>query len=155
MDSRIKTCPREGCKGLARRNFTSLTFTCCECKTDFMFSIPPLKTVLAKYSYSYLNTQTPLNQCPKCHVQVERTKESERMVCYLCKYEWCWTCHASYDPLHLMPFNTLGCTGISAALSIKVYLCWMVLMVLARIFAPTIVGAVKGLMRYSRFLRSF
>ena len=47
--------------------------------------------------------------CPKCKTKVEKASGCNHMTCYLCNFQWCWICGATYYDGHYNPLNPLGC----------------------------------------------
>lgn len=92
-----------------------VTCTCCSCKYCFLCLLPyhapnscaTIKKWLSKCqddsetrNYLLVHTQ----DCPKCHVCIEKNGGCSHMTCNRCKHEFCWVCSndwkshgASYD----------------------------------------------------------
>lgn len=43
---------------------------------------------------------------------MEKVSGCNHMSCFVCSYEWCWLCGATYSDLHFSPLNPFGCAGL-------------------------------------------
>ena len=57
------------------------------------------------------------NTCPECYAYACKFNSDNKMVCLVCRTEWCWTCRKRLDgsrlgAVHYEWYNVFGCPGL-------------------------------------------
>lgn len=48
-------------------------------------------------STRFVNDEKSIQECPKCHVNIQKVKGCNFIRCSQCKAEWCWQCGDTKD----------------------------------------------------------
>jgi len=114
----IKQCPKANCPYLYADGFPSpRLISCALCKTNFCSSCREVhsysKITCQQYQIELqqlLDEQEKATEswkvsyakpCPKCKSPIQKNGGCDHMVCYNCKYEFCYQCLSKYYDGHL------------------------------------------------------
>ncbi|XP_069669657.1 potential E3 ubiquitin-protein ligase ariadne-2-like isoform X1 [Periplaneta americana] len=107
----LRFCPGPNCEIIIKaKDLSAKRATCNSCKTTFCFKCgtdyhaPTDCETIKKWLTKCADDSETANyfvahtkDCPKCNICIEKNGGCNHMLCYKCKYEFCWVCLGDWE----------------------------------------------------------
>lgn len=106
IDPNIQLCPYPDCESYAKKIENNKFVSCIENKHKFCFNC--LKDwhnneeckIEEEKSFENWRDSKKVKRCPRCKYFIEKNEGCNHIICFNCKYNWCWLCLQECKPNH-------------------------------------------------------
>ncbi|CAD8208123.1 unnamed protein product [Paramecium pentaurelia] len=113
INKNVRWCPRIDCENYVIWQGVDLLTCVCgqqicfKCGNQYHQDISCEQAMDTQYLQARKELQ--INNCPNCSAPIEKEGGCNHMICYKCKYEFCWICRGKYSSAHYTILNIFGC----------------------------------------------